>query len=322
MYSLITHIHPSYRSALGAWFFGRVLLWMALAAGGRAAWVSLGFFAEFEAGTPGWSALVHAVSLLGAWAPLGLAIVGEVAILAGAIAVYNFVRRDQLPQTAESATWLWAASPAMAWTLPTGDWAMAAVFVALALGALGARRLGWAAGFVGVAIAFRPEAIAVWPGLAWVGWRGFQPGKQHPAGLWGVCMVPPIMFVGVVLGAISLAGRWGVSLRGLQADTPWRRELVWHGFAAHSAELLVVAVLVAALIMAVGFWRQAPRHWAILTLPCLLVPLCYQPSGAAAVALLFAVPLFGYLGRVAADPVMERPLMAASAGAMVLLALV
>lgn len=321
MYSLVTHIHPSYRSALGAWFFGRALLWMALAVSGRPGWVAAQYFAEFEAGTPGWSALVHAVGLLGAWAPLGLALLGEVAILIGAIAVYNFVRRDQLPQTAESATWLWALSPAMAWTLPAGDWALGAVFVALALAALGAKRLGWAAGLLGVAIAFRPEAVVLWPGLAWVGWRGFQPGKQHPGGLWGVIMVPPVVFVGVVLGAISLAGRWGVSLRGLQADSPWRRELVWHGVGAHSAELLVVAALLAALMMAVGFWRQAPRAWPLLALPCLLLPLCYQPPGAAAVAVLFAVPLFGYLGRVAADPVMERPLMAASAGTLVLLAL-
>lgn len=321
MHPLVSRIHPSYRSAFFAWFLSRATLWIGARAAGREPWVSDNLFRSLEAATPGWSVVVHLTGLFGSSAPAVLAALAEALMLLAAIAVYQFVRRDQLPQTAESATWLWAFCPLMALSLPAGDWTFAVALSAISLAALGAHRHFWAAALAAGAIAFRPEAILLWPGFALLGWRTYQPGKQHELSPWATALAPPLAFVTLVVSAITLAGRFGVSLRSLQAQAGWRRDFAWQGFVAHTPEMLALALIAAGAALAITYFRQTPRSWAILALPCLFWPLLYQPLSAAMTILLLAIPLFGYLGRLAADPRLERPLLAASVAGLLLLTL-
>lgn len=267
---------------------------------------------------------MHTLALCGEFAPQILAGLGEVGLLIGCVAVYRFVRRDQLPQTAESATWLWAAAPAMVYTLPAGDWTFAVVLAAVALMALGESRHILAGLALGAAVWFRPEAIVLWPGVAFLGWKYYQPAKQHSMSIWVATLGPLVAFIGMVVTAIGLAGRYGVSVRTLQMGSRWRHHFDWQtplmqGIAAHSVELFVLAGVGVGVVMMVGYLRQVPKSWPLLTLPCLVCPLVYQPPTAAIAMMLFALPFYGYLGRVAAEPVAERPLLAASLGGLLLL---
>jgi hypothetical protein len=326
MHPLVSRIHPSYRTAFFAWFVTRSLLWMTAAASGRATFVGARVFEDFGGGTPAWSLLIHGLSLLGDAAPIALAALAELALLAACVAVYRFVRRDQLPQTAESAAWLWAASPAMVFTLPAGDWTFAVALSAIALGALSDSRHIAAGIALSVAVAFRPEAVLLWPGVAFLGLKNYQPGKQPPISPWITGLGPLAAFIGAVLAAMSLAGRFGVSLRTLQSGNEWRdgiiwNEFAWAGFSAHSADFLMLAALIAGLAMASAFLRQVPKSWPLLALPCLIAPLFFQLPSPSIAALLLALPFYGYLGRLAADPVVERPLLAASLGGLLVTAI-
>lgn len=326
MHPLVTRIHPSYRTAFLAWFVTRSLLWIAAALAGVLPYMGAQDFVVFPGGAPGWSMLVHAVANFGDHAPQVLAGLSELALLAGCVAVYRFVRRDQLPQTAESATWLWAASPAMVFTMPAGDWSFAVALAAVALMALGESRHIVASLALGAAVWFRPEAILLWPGVAFLGWRRYQPSKHHSMSIWAVTLGPLVAFIVMILTALSLAGRYGVSIRTLQARSHWRKGFEWPGpalesIAAHSADLFLLAAVGVGVVMVVGYLRQVPKSWPLLALPCLVWPLLYQPPTAAIAMILFALPFFGYLGRVAADPVAERPLLAASLGGLMLMVL-
>jgi|GEM_PF-2084416 len=326
MHPIVTHIHPSYRTAFLAWFVTRSLLWVAAALAGVSPMLDAQDFLNFSGGPPGWSFVVHGAALLGIYAPHILAGLGELALLVGCVAVYRFVRRDQLPQTAESATWLWAASPAMVFTLPAGDWTFAVALAALALMALGESRHFWAAAALSLALWFRPEAILLWPGAAFLGWKYYQPSKHHAMSIWATTLGPLAAFIAMVLTAIGMAGRYGVSIRTLQAGSQWRQPVelgapLSEMIAAHSADLLMLAALGVGLVMMVGYLRQVPKSWPLLALPCLAWPLVYQPPTAAIAMVLFALPFFGYLGRAAADPVAERPLLAASLGGLMLMML-
>ncbi len=316
MHPLVARIHPSYRTALLAWFVTRALLWMAMVASGHSPLPAL---AAFHGGAPGWSLLVHAAGLLGSYGPMALAALAELALLAGTIAVYRFVRRDQLPQAADRATWLWAACPAMVWTLPAADWTFAIALVAVALAALSASRHIPAIIALIAAMTFKPEAMLVWPGLALMGWKTYQAGKQHAISPWLTTLGPPAAFSALVVVAMDFAGSFGVSLRTLQSGSEWRHGFAWQGLAHHAPDFLLLAVLAAGLWMAVAFVKQVPRAWPLVALPCLAWPLLQEPPTAAVAALLFAVPFFGWLARATDDPTMERPLLAASLGGLLLL---
>lgn len=317
MHPLVARIHPSYRTALVAWFVTRALLWMALASTGHPVLPAID---AFEGGGPGWSAIVHAAGLLGAAGPMALALLAEVALLAATIAVYRFIRRDQLPQAADRATWLWVACPAMVYTLPAAGWTFAIALSAIALAALSASRHILASVALLAAMAFKPEAILLWPGVAVLGWKNYQAGKQPAISPWLTTLGPPAAFSGLVVLAMSLAGRFGVSLRTLQSGSGWRHGFVWQGVAAHAPDFLLVAVLVAAVWMAAAFVKHVPRAWPLLALPCLAWPLLQQPPTAAVAAVLLGVPFFGWLARVGDEPGLERPLLAASLGGLLLLA--
>ncbi|TDP77209.1 hypothetical protein [Bradymonas sediminis] len=326
MHPLVTRIHPSYRTAFLAWFVTRSVLWIAAALAGVSPMLAAEDFSSFAGGSPGWSLLVHTVGLCGDYAPQVLAGLGELSLLAGCVAVYRFVRRDQLPQTAESATWLWAASPAMIFTIPAGDWTFAIALAAVALMALGESRHILAGITLAAAMWFRPEAILLWPGVAFLGWQYYQPSKHHSMSIWAATLGPLVAFILMVLTAIGMAGRYGVSIRTLQGPSEWRHGFDWQSapmemIATHSADLFLLAAIVVCLVMVVGYFRQVPKSWPLLALPCLAWPLLYQPPTAAIAMMLFALPFFGYLARAAADPVAERPLLTASLGALLLMML-
>jgi hypothetical protein len=322
MHPLVARIHPSYRTAIVAWFVTRALLWMTAAASGHAFLPEiLPALDSFDGGAPAWGLLVHALAAVGDRGPLVMAVLGEVALLAATVSVYRFVRRDQLPQTADRATWLWAACPAMVWTLPATDWTLAVALGAIALGALSASRHIAAAIALGVAMSFKPEAILLWPGVAVLGWKNYQAGKQHPASPWVTTLGPPAAFSAVVLTAMSMAGRFGVSLRTLPSGSQWRESLAWQGFSAHLPDLFLLAAALAGVCLVVTYVKQVPKYWPLIALPCLAWPLLHQPPTAAVAALLFGVPLFGYLGRATEDPALERPVLAAFLGGLLLMVL-
>jgi hypothetical protein len=316
MHPLVARIHPSYRTAFVAWFVTRSLLWMTAAASGHA------FLPALEAvdgGAPAWGLLVHALGALGGHGPMVLAALAEIALLAAAVGVYRFVRRDQLPQTADRATWLWAACPAMVWTLPATDWAFAVALSAIALGALSASRHIGACIALAVAVAFKPEAILLWPGVAVLGWKNYQPAKQHPATPWLTTLGPPAAFSAVVLAAMTMAGRFGVSLRTLHSGSQWRESLVWQGVSAHVPDFFLLAAALAGVCLVVTYVKQVPKAWPLMALPCLAWPFLLEPPTAAVATLLLGVPLFGYLGRVTNDPTLERTVLAGFVGGLLLL---
>jgi hypothetical protein len=318
MHPLVARIHPSYRTAFVAWFVTRALLWLTMATSGRSPLFSPD---SFDGGAPAWGLLVYGIGALGAHGPLVLAVLAELVLLAGIIGVYRFVRRDQLPQTADRATWLWAACPAMVWTLPAADWSFAIGLVAISLAALSASRHLLSTVALMTAMAFKPEAVFVWPGVAILGWKNYQAGKQHAASPWLTTLGPPAAFSGIMLLAMSMAGRMGVSLRTLQTGSEWRQGFGWQGFSAHVPDLFLAAAAVSALWMAIAYFKQTPKSWPLMVVPCVAWPFLQEPPTAAIAAFLFAVPLFAYLAKASDDPNLERPLLAAFVGGLLVLAL-
>lgn len=317
MHPLVARIHPSYRTAFVAWFVTRALLWLALATTDRS---PLFVIDTYDGGAPAWGVLVHGIGAMGASGPIALAALAEIVLLAGIIGVYQFVRREQLPQTADRATWLWAACPAMVWTLPAADWSFAIGLTAVALGALSASRHLLATMALVAAMAFKPEAVLVWPGVAVLGWKNYHAGKQHPVSPWLTTLGAPAAFSGLMLLAMSMAGRMGVSLRTLQTGGEWRQGLVWQGFSSHVPDMFLAAVAVGTIWMAVAYLKHTPKSWPLMVVPCVTWPFLQEPPTAAIAALLFAVPLFAYLAKASDDPSLERPLLAAFVGGLLVLA--
>lgn len=327
MHPLVARIHPSIRTAFFAWFVTRTLLWVASARAGRAVFVRPG--EALAEGAPGWSALVFAAEKLDAAATVGglgvgavaVTVLAEAALFAALVGVYRFVRRDQLPATAERATWLWAACPAIIWTMPPTGWTFAIAGVAVGLGALASSRHVLGSAALMAAVAFKPEALLVWPGAALIAWKTHRPGKQHPISPWLTTLGPPAAFTAVIVSAMTLAGRFGVSLRTLQSGAEWRTSLAWRGLQAHTVELGLAAALLVCLWLAIAYLKRTEASWPIMALPCLAWPLFQEPSTAAAAAILFGLPFFGYLARASDDSGVERPLLAAFLGGLMTMCL-
>ncbi|MFW5967964.1 MAG: hypothetical protein ACOCV2_10615, partial [Persicimonas sp.] len=211
MHPLVARIHPSLRTAFFAWVVTRGVLWLAAAAAGEPLWVEP--TPQMAEGAPGWSLLVHSAGHLDSlWAigsvgagTLAITAVIEAALLAALVGVYRFVRRDHLPAVAERATWLWAAFPAMASTLPPGAWAFAIAGVAICLGALSAGRHVLALAAMIAAMSFKPEVLLIWPGAALLGWKTYRPNKQPPSTPWLLTLGPPAAFSATVVTAMHLA---------------------------------------------------------------------------------------------------------------------
>lgn len=318
MHPLVARIHPSYRTALTAWLFSRALCWgMSL----RAGWGALPLLhaPSYTGGTPLWAAwvqLCRGLEQYESWFGMGagtwLAVAGgELALLGAAIGVYRFVRREDLPQTAERATWLWALAPAMAVTVPVSSWNFALLGVAVGLAALRSRHFWWASVAVALAVGFRAEAILVWPGFAWLAVGSYRPGKDPASGLWAATFGPLAAFTATVGSAMLMAGRWGVSIRSIHPAASWRSDWAWTGWVAE-APLLAVAVLGAVVLVLLLRSARRDRGRALLaSVPVLAWPLLHDPVVPATGALLLAVPAYAVLARYLEDASLERPVMVA-----------
>lgn len=334
MASWKSHIHPSFRTGVAAWLVSRAALWTAAYLAPGRLFAAANPFAAidargFERGAPAWSALAHMIQWADGVVPaalgasggqLVLAGLGELAMLVALVAVYRFVRRDNLPQTAERATWLWACAPLAAWTIPAGAWVFALAAAALALAAAGAGLALRSSAAIVVAILFRPEALLLAPGLIYLGWtrRGGSPEPYWAP--WALTLAPVLAFIGAVGSAILLAGSYGVSLRTLQPDAAWRQDLEWRGLDAHLPELALAAGAVVLFASLVRELRDVHPSWALAAMPCLLWPFLQEPSTATMPALLLSIPAFGALARVVEDPSRERVVFGLSFAAMILLA--
>lgn len=328
MHPLVARIHPSYRTAVISWFFARAICWMAKASTGVLA-VPLLYSPSYGRGAPLWAGWVRACRSLeayGVWDSAGLGtlvmvVTGELALLVGAIAVYRLARRDELPQTAERATWLWALTPVMALTVPVSSWAFAAAGVAVAMAAIGANAFILAAVALCFAVGFRVEAILVWPGFVWMAYRAYRPAKDPSIGPWLAFFAPLTTFTATVGGAILFAGTWGMSVRELHPESHWRSGLAWDGFGAEAPLLifaLVTLLVVVLLVRAVG--RDAGKA-LLVSGPPMVWPLLHEPSFRASGTLLFALPAFVLLARNMDDRSFERPAMVASAVGLLLIAI-
>ena len=259
-----------------------------------------------EVGDSGTALFCWLVQVLGAAPTVALA---ESALFVGVVAVYRFARRDGLPQTADRTTWLWIASPAMVVTFPGIDFAFAYAGVAVAMATV--TRAGWSALALCTAIAMRPEALVAWPSLAWA-WWAYRDGDALDRMV--VAAVPPAVFAATIFGGVL-----GADPAALFAGSGgWRHSLQWHGFAAHSSELIVAALLLAALAVMARSADESPRGWVGINLLVWLVMAAHDPLTSAIAWAPFAIPFYVQLARVTDDPALERAVLAASIAVLTL----
>lgn len=299
MHPLVARLHPSLRTAFFAWLIARVAVW----AGSN---VRLGrVFPDLSVaiGTPAYQALRSSAGLIpDGWGPLSLAVASELLLLFGVVALYRFARRDGVPQTADRATWLWIACPAMLFAPAGSDWAFAYALVALAFGNVS--HIAASSLLLATAVAFRPEAVLVWPGIAWIWWTLRSDSDPLVAAVVGT--LAPLAFAATVLGGILVSDPNTMLAGGFQL----RQDLSWHGWENHLGDCFVGALLLGALLVAARMARETPPAWLLVTLPVLALAAVALPplSGLAMIPL--AIPLFVQLAKLAQDPNFERALLA------------
>jgi hypothetical protein len=311
MHPLVARIHPSLRTAFFAWIIARIAVWYG-------AYVRLGSVLggiDVGLGTPTYRSALEALLLVGSpWDVRILAGLSELVLLLGVVAVYRFARRDGVPQTADRATWLWIASPAMVFAVPGSDWAFAYGLVALAMASV--TRVRWSALALCLAVALRPEAVVVWPALAWAWWS--HRGETDPLIATVFSVLPGAAFAGTVLGGL-LMGQPDALFAGAAG---WREDFAWHGFAAHTTDLVVAGGVLVGLAIAIRMFKETPRSWIFCTLPVLVLVVMARPTLAGLAVIPFAIPLFVQTAKLAQDVGFERVLLTSSLVALCLVALV
>lgn len=296
----LARIDPSIRTAFVAFVVARSALWLGLNAANRLTWTTP------TTGTPLFTTLTDVVA-----SPWFIAALGELLLFAGVVAVYRFARRDGMPQTADRATWLWIASPAMVFATPGSDFTFAFAFVALAMGAI--LRPVWSAIALSAAVALRPEAIVVWPALAWA-WWAYRDGD--PLDRLVLAVLPAAAFAVTVLAGVFV----GEPAALFAGSTGWRSDLVWHGFWQHSTDLLIGGLLLSALAITLRMGDETPRGWFWATVPVVLLVAAHEPMFAGLAVLPFAVPFYVQLAKFAHEVDFERILLSASLVGLTLLA--
>ena len=336
MYSFFSKINPAYRTACTAWFVSRLCLWSVVFiqqtpallsaprtsyGGGGAPMLQLLKGALDWIGSPGVAMTASGMFFRHLWSPWGMIwLLGELVLLAGAVSVYHFARRDSIPQVAEHATWLWLACPLMVWTALDASWSFTVGLGALSLALAGQGRHRTALVACMFALGFKPEFLFLWPALAFLGWKSYMSGRHPEYSRFLLVLGPPALFTGWIVFAIAMAGRLGVSLRDLRAEPIWRLTWSWQGWAIHRAELWVALLCVLVLALAIRYTRQTPRAWMLIVAPCAILPLLHEPASLGSAWLLVALPAFAYLGRATENPVIERPVLAGSLGMLLILA--
>jgi hypothetical protein len=311
MHPLVARIHPSIRTAFFAYVISRLAVWY----GAHMRLGSVFGGIDVGLGTPAYRWFLEAMLLVGSpWDARILAGLSELVLLLGVIAVYRFARRDGVPQTADRAAWLWIANPAMVFAVPGSDWAFAYGLVALAMGSV--TKVPWSALAACAAVALRPEAVVVWPALGWAWWS--HRGDTDPLMATIFAMLPGAAFGGTVFAGLLL-GEPGKLFAGAAG---WRDELAWHGFAAHTTDLMVAGGVLVALAIAIRMFRETPRSWILCTLPVLALVVMAKPTTAGLGVIPFAIPLFVQTAKLAQDVGFERVLLTSSLVTLCLVALV
>lgn len=311
MHPLVARIHPSIRTAFFAWIISRFAVWY----GAHLRFGHVFGGLDVGLGTPAYRTLVESLLLVGSpWDARILAGLTEALLLLGVVAVYRFARRDGVPQTADRAAWLWIANPAMVFAIPGSDWALAYGLVALAMGSV--TRVPWSALAACAAIALRPEAVVVWPALAWAWWS--HRGDTDPLIGTVFAVLPGVAFASTVLGGL-LMGEPGALFAGTAG---WRQDFVWHGFAAHTTDLMIAGGVLVGLAIALRMFRETPRSWLLCTLPVLVMVAMAKPPLGGLGVIPFAIPLFVQTAKLAKDVGFERVLLTTSLVTLCLVALV
>ncbi len=215
MNSILSQINPALRTAFTAWFLSRLCLWSIIISQHSAAFLSspraayggngapmlqllqgvLGVFGE-----PAAAAGVVGLGFATLWSTWGMiTLLGELTLLAGAVSVYQFARRDSVPQIAERATWLWMMCPLMLWTVMDASWAFVIGLgaVSLALAGQGRHRVALLA--CALALGFKPEFLCLWPALGYLGWKSYVSGRHPEYSRFLLVFGPPAFFSGGVV---------------------------------------------------------------------------------------------------------------------------
>lgn len=308
MHPLVSRIHPSVRTAFFAFFIARVTLWMGLQMRTGAPTVDL----SVATGTPTYRWLAHLLDFSGAWWPKALFVLaGEALLLAGVVAIYRFARRDAVPQTADRAAWFWAVSPAMLFAVPGSDWCFTYGLVALAFGAHA--NLFAASAMLAAAVAFRAEAILVFPGLFWLWWK-VRPRDLDPAFALTGSLAAPAVFAATVLGGLLFADPGEM----MAPELRWREGFSTGALSAQLVDFATLGLLAGCLLVVASTTQKANRSWLLVTLPVLFFAAITIPPVAGFALLPLAVPLFVQLGRLGSEPGFERVVLGSSLVALAL----
>lgn len=328
MHPLIAHLHPSHRTALGAWLLSRLLLWGIAARDSSIIEAMLELLARSQT-TPvvglllaGWSSILAHIG-----APIwGIAIVpvliAELVLLAAFTGIYSFSRHDHLPLVAERATWLWAFSPLMVFTTQDLSWSLGIGLGTIALTAAARGRHLIALLAMIIAMGSRLEFVLLWPAIAAIGWTSFHDGRHKPWARWLTAIGPLAAFSGWILFAMSMAGRVDISLRSLQTEGTWRMGFAWQGLEEHTPELLLAAAALMILALCLRSWRSTPKHWLLAIAPLVLWPFLHNPIMSALPILLWALPTFVHAAEATDNPSIERPVLLASVVGLVWFAMI
>ena len=296
MHPIVARIHPSFRTSFFAWAVARSAMLLVLLLRGHNPIPQ-----QLPEGTGAWSLVREVFLFLNANVDMldqagGITILalGEFAMWMGGVAVYRFVRRDGLPQTAERATWLWACSPLAVLAPPGSSWIFAGPLAVWALEAVSGSRHVLAGALLSFAILLRPEAIVLAPGLALM---SFSKGRASDLGPWLASLVPVLVFSSVILATIFL----GDSTRELYAEGTWR-DWAWNGWESHIVDIGVMTACGVGLLLALAFFKRVPKAWLAMAIPVLAWPVVQEPSIASVGPLLFCAPLFGYIALLTEDP--------------------
>lgn len=332
MHPLIARIRPSLRTGFTAWLLSRGLVWAILWARAGQSVLAPVTDPTFGNGSPLWTSWIRGLESTDL-TPLNrtLLVVGvnELALLVGAIALYRYIRKNELPQNTDRAIWFWMLSPIMLWTLPASAMTLAACMAAVALLALELNYVAVSTAVFCLGLGLKPELLLLWPGMAYRTWSKYRSGNASVGRFAGQIAGPVASFTAVVGAAVLSAGRYGLSVRGTGTDTTWRsfstlrQNLDLPGaswakfqqFATQWGDDLFFG-LTAGLFV---FWfikhRKKMRTGDFLmTLPCLCWPLLFSSPVRASGILLFGFPLMVLLARSANSQTSERQVTVISIG--------
>lgn len=300
----MSHIHPALRVALLSWLIARGGRYLALWAQGRAPHEHLAI--AQDSAMPVDRLLIALQHITG---PLALTVIAEGVALLAILSIYNFCRKDTLPQTAERATWLFALSPVL-WC-DFGAESIGACFGLLALASAVHGRTWMGCIAAVIATWCMPTVAIMTPALVGLSMRARQP--QTPAWApWVVGLSPVIALTTLVFAGFMLAGIGDISLRSVASSPHALRSLeaLHAGITPSLDDALFGLGLLGAVACAWRFVENTPRSWPWLTIPLMCWPLLHANSGGLAPLLIMAAPLFAYAAKLTEDPARERPLLA------------